>query len=107
LNNHNKFVWYRSRHYDAARGRFGQADKLWESITRPIIYSPYIYVAGIVGFTSAYGFNLAFESIVEKFEIIDKKEVDKNEALKYLLEMNKHMDESQKSIEKNVSDFNE
>jgi RHS repeat-associated protein len=36
--------WYRSRHYDAARGRFGQADKWGKSIRNTVIHHPFTYV---------------------------------------------------------------
>jgi RHS repeat-associated protein len=38
--------WYRSRHYDAARGRFGQADKWGKSVMNPVGYHAYGYVQG-------------------------------------------------------------
>jgi len=36
--------WYRSRHYDAGRGRFGQADKWNMSVMNPVEYHIYRYV---------------------------------------------------------------
>jgi RHS repeat-associated protein len=39
-------IWYRSRHYDAKRGRFGQADKWQSSVMNPVGYHPFTYVNG-------------------------------------------------------------
>jgi RHS repeat-associated protein len=38
--------WYRSRHYDATRGRFGQADKWHKSVLNPVGYHAFGYVNG-------------------------------------------------------------
>jgi len=100
-NNERDEVLENTKLSSSMKGIFGAADNFLSLLDLGLMaVTPFAPVSGIVGFASAFGFNLAFESVVEKFEIIDEKEVNKNEALKYLLEMNKYMDEAQKSIEK-------
>ena len=56
-------LWYRSRHYDAGRGRFGQADKWNNSVMNPVGYSAYGYVRGNpVRFVDPMGYVLSLSS---------------------------------------------
>jgi RHS repeat-associated protein len=64
-------LWYRSRHYDAARGSFSQNDKWKKSITNPIFKSRYSYVgSNPVNWTDPFGFEKLIFSLNNKVGLI-------------------------------------
>jgi RHS repeat-associated protein len=79
--------WYRSRHYDATRGRFGQADKWGKSVMNPVGYHAYGYVSGNpVRFVDPWGFKtyLMSRAIEPDFSTIIEKTYSPNTQPWYL-----------------------